>query len=782
MHGNNSICERLNIITLMLLFIISFSLPIAAYGKSEDRQKISAQLEKADNLYLKSRPALDNGDFMDAISSLEDAVQIYRLENEPAKQIDTLTRLASSYQALGQYVRAFDRLQTAWELTRKYNDRIRLAVILGGLGRHYYLLGELSVSKDYFDKGLALANEADSPSIAADILLDVGNLYAAQQNYVEAIDAYTESINQSRKSGKSDVSVRATVNLARVYLEQKKYIESANYLTTAFKETESLKDTHDKAYDLIAIGKLFQRIYQEFETTDQGMVKNAYEAFRTAEKVARGLTNQRALSYSLGSLADFYEMGKRYEDALVLTQGAIMAAQQANAFESLYRWHWQKGRILKISGDMNGAIASYRLAVESLRSIRQDVSAACIRRANLSFRETVGPVYFELADLLLQRSASQKDAELIKKDLIEARNTIEHLKSFELQDYFQDDCVVALKTKEKNLDQIIQQTAVVYFIPLSSRTELLVSLPSGLKQFTVPVGIGDLNKEVIAFRNELQQPASLFLSRAQKLYNWLIRPMEKVLKVEQIDTLIFVPDGMLRTIPMTALHDGDQYVIDKYAVVTTPGLTLMDPQPLTREHPKALVSGITEAVQGFPPLPSVAAELQAIKNIYDGSLLQDKAFTVPGLEGAMKSTSYTTLHIASHGQFDRNPQKTFLLTYNEKLSMDRLEKLIGLSRFRDKPVELLTLSACQTAVGDDRAALGLAGVAIKAGARSAVASLWFVDDEATSQLMVEFYRQLQNPSLSKAKALQKAQQKLLATHNYRHPAYWAPFILVGNWL
>lgn len=141
------------------------------------------------------------------------------------------------------------------------------------------------------------------------------------------------------------------------------------------------------------------------------------------------------------------------------------------------------------------------------------------------------------------------------------------------------------------------------------------------------------------------------------------------------------------------------------------------------------------------------------------------------------------MHIASHGQFDRNPNNTFLLTYDDKLTLDKLQSLLGFSQIRENSVELLTLSACQTAVGDERAALGLAGVAIKAGAKSALASLWFVNDESTSQLIVEFYRNLLNqPQWSRAKALQQAQQKLAATLAYQHPAYWAPFLLIGNWL
>ena len=143
---------------------------------------------------------------------------------------------------------------------------------------------------------------------------------------------------------------------------------------------------------------------------------------------------------------------------------------------------------------------------------------------------------------------------------------------------------------------------------------------------------------------------------------------------------------------------------------------------------------------------------------------------------------YSVVHIASHGQFDSDPHKSFVLTYDGRLNMDRLEQLIKFSRFRENPLELLTLSACRTAAGDERAALGLAGVAVKAGARSALATLWYINDQASTELIAEFYRQLGSASNSKAKALQMAQQKLLSDARYRHPGYWSAFLMIGNWL
>ena len=194
------------------------------------------------------------------------------------------------------------------------------------------------------------------------------------------------------------------------------------------------------------------------------------------------------------------------------------------------------------------------------------------------------------------------------------------------------------------------------------------------------------------------------------------------------------------------------------------------------------MNGLTKSVQGFPPLTHVGEELDAIHQAYGGRVLKDEEFRLTNLQQALSSVPYSIVHIASHGQFAGTVDNTFLLTFDDKLTLDRLERLMALSQYRELPVELLTLSACQTAAGDERAALGLAGIAVKAGARSAVATLWSTNDRASFLLVAAFYQQLQDRRLSKAKALQQAQLTLLADRRYGHPGYWSPFLLIGNWL
>ncbi|MGB0911544.1 MAG: CHAT domain-containing protein, partial [Nitrospirales bacterium] len=289
--------------------------------------------------------------------------------------------------------------------------------------------------------------------------------------------------------------------------------------------------------------------------------------------------------------------------------------------------------------------------------------------------------------------------------------------------------------------------------------------------------------EVRRLREQLQAPLeSGYLPQAQQLYDWLIRPLEVDLKEGGIDTLVFVPDGALRTIPMAVLHDGYKHLVQNFALATTPGLTLTDPSPINREKINLLSLGLTDSVQGFPALPYVQRELDMIQDIYGGKQLLNQDFKVVNMEEELEDNDFSIVHIASHGLVESNVEDTFVLAYDEKITMDRLADLVGLFKFRKTPLELLTLSACETAAGDDKAALGLAGVAVKAGARSALATLWFIDDQVASDLVGEFYRQLQDPSLSKAQALQRAQVKVLETAEYKHPNYWSPFLLINNWL
>ena len=693
------------------------------------------------------------------------------------ERIDALLQQADAYRASGQSHNALAALRAAQPLAESLDDPARRAVVLGELGETLRLTGASEDARRMLESSVALARQANAPRIAATSLNHLGNLAAGQGDDRAARTAYEDSLTLARQVQDGPLIVAVLINNARQAARDGENRRAGTLLTEAARLLPTLPASHDKVYHLLAIGQLRRTLPNA--SASQGT--QSLQDFTAAAAMARTLDDQPGLSYALGYQAWLQQDEGHPAEALMLYRQAAFVAQQADAPKLLYRWQWQIGRLLKTQGDRDGAILAYRQAVANLQSIRQDLIPAWASEA-ASFRASVGDAFLELADLLLQRAAGQPPAAR-EADLRAARDTMEALKTAEVRDYFRDECVTALQSRTVALERPPPRTAVLYPILLPDRLELLLNTADDIQQVTVRVDRDAFTDTVHEFRRTLEKRTSReYLPLAQRLHGWLISPLQGELDARRIETLVIVPDGPLRTVPLAALHDGQGFLISRYAIATTPGLTLTDPHPIPRQKIRPLLNGLTEAVQGFPPLSYVHGELDAIHAAYGGTVLENEDFDLAAVQRELRETPYSIVHIASHGEFAGDVRNTFLLTFDGKLTLDRLERFMALSQYRDEPVELLTLSACQTAAGDDRAALGLAGVAVKAGARSALATLWFINDQASSLLVKEFYRQLQNPDLSKARALQQAQVRLLADQRYQHPGYWSPFLLIGNWL
>ena len=766
------------IFTCLLLFLMA--LLYAAWPLQGHAAEAARQIAAPEEMMQAGMRSFRHGDFTQALIHWDVAASAYQAAGNREGQAQALVHGAEAELSLGRSPNAFDKLQKAQALAQLTGNQSLLVAVESSLGNAYLLTGREADAERVLRSSIDRARKTQSTEAAAQALNNLGNLLAAQGRFGDASRSYREALEAASKAGKKGIATRASTNLARALIDDGRYGEAIALLSVLGEELRALPSSHDKAYGLISVGRLHARLMGSGIEPVSVLSLRAYAALNDALGVAEAIQDPRASSYALGYLGELYEQGARYEDALRFAQRAIVAAQQADAPEILYRWQWQSGRLLKAQGNTEQAILAYQHAVYTLRAVRQDLAA---RGSRTSFREAVGPVFFQLADLLLAQSGTLTDPKRVTQNLVDARSAVEVLKGAELQDYFQDDCVTALRARTTGIDRLASNTAALYPIILQDRLELLLSMPEGMKRFTAPVGAQALISEVRSFRVLLEKRTThQYLPHAQKLYDWLIRPIAVELDKAGIDTLVIVPDGALRTIPLGALHDGKQFLIARYALATTPGLTLTDPQPIKRERAQVMLTGLTDAVQGFAPLPYVAEELQTVHKLYGGTVRENKQFTIPNMEKDLEQTPFSIVHIASHGQFDSDVNKTFLLTYEGKLGMNKLEQILGISKFRTEPVELLTLSACQTAAGDDRAALGLAGIAIKAGARSALATLWTVNDPASAQLVSDFYRELQNPAVSKAKALQEAQLGLLKDARYRHPNYWSAFLLIGNWL
>ena len=726
---------------------------------------------------------LERGFYQDAIGYFRALANQYRVNNDGSGEANALFKLAVAQQAIGMYGPSARSLEVALVRIKSTGNLALEARILSSLAATYLYAGKPEKAKPLLVDAKVKAVLLNDTLLEAMILNDQGNMHAFEKKFVEALQDYDLSVYLADKVKAPLVAARAQTNRALVHYSQQEFAQCEKNVLAAVSRLQQEPPAYEIAFAMAKLGELAEKLLSLSQTPSNELALTSVNGLKTALAVAIQLNNKRLTSQVLGVLAGIYEVAGQTQEALSLNEKAIFNAQQANAQDLLYRWEWQAGKLEKNLGNIDDAIRFYRFAKDSLQPIRHELTQRNLGD-NLSFQETQGGVYLELADLLLQKSSAYSDKKDVTAYLMEARDTVELQKEAELQDYFKDSCSVNMDSHETQIDEAIAaNTAVIYPILLPDRTELLVSYSTGIERYTVAISEAEITQQVRDLRLKLEKRKTRdYLPPAEALYQWLIAPMEEDFAKRGIDTLVFVSDQSLRTIPLSVLYDGKEFLVTKYAIATSPGLKMTDPAPLNRDNLKVLISGLSEPVQGFPALQYVEGELEEIQDLFVSELLINRDFITSSMSSALQDPTYSVAHIASHSVFSGDVAGSYILTYDNRITVDQLGQFSALSRNRDKPIELLTLSSCQTAAGDDRAALGLAGVAIKAGARSALATLWEINDQASALLVIEFYRQLQDKQLSKAQALQRAQVKLMQNVRYRHPGFWSPFLLIGNWL
>lgn len=781
---------------LSLSLIFSAAISIALTNNEESRQ---AQF------------ALNRGRFAEFIKHWENTLSTL----SPNQKIEVSVRLAEAYQSLGFTHQAQKYLEQALPLTQHPKDKIRKSLVLGGLSDVHLFQHDLEKAEHYAKQSVDLARQSSSALAYATALNYQGNVLSVQENYSEALTKYQTGLEQLRQEDDAMLRAKLLGNLVQIELK----VEPAHlrHFDEALSQFRSLPNSHDKIFGLIKLGYFIQS-------------KNTHQAkiiLQEALTLAQQLLDNIGMIYATGYLGEVYEREKKYVEAEKLTQQAISLTQQhdvstgfcataddvstefsvnqsvSSAPELMYHWQWQLGRLKKSQCDLEGALVAYQKAADHLQCIQTMMIQCHDRHPPQSFYETAGKVYFELADLQLQLAHSVIEESLRQSKLQEARETLERLKVTELKNYFREDCLTV--TKYKRIDEVLKNhdhTAVLYPMIFLDRVELILSLHGSLKQFQFfSEEVKEINQIIEDFLEQLKKPNNIGrwhrrdpeeLSNATKLYNVFIKPIEQ--ELDKIDTLVIVPDKLLRTIPFAAFYDFDikdgkgKFLVEKYALAIIPGLSLVEPQTLKKDHLNLLAAGLSTFEQGFEALGDAStAIIQGIeqkKFCQDISLvsLTDEKFNRKELEQTLNRTAYTIVSFDTHASFNKNAQESFLLlARGDRLTLNDLEKLFFPNLFRKEPVELLTLSACETAKGDEQAALGLAGLTVKLGVRSVVGSLWKVDNKGTEQLMETFFRNLcDHSSPSKAQALQEAQKELLK--KWPHPYYWAAFLLMGNWL
>ena len=814
-----------------------------------------------------------------SLCSTDSALAIARHQSDATGEVAAVGTLGNVHRLRGEYERALQYLQTALKLATPMQSQSHQFAALNGLGNTYVSLTKRDDRRRYYAQqsadepmAQALAQTASRYNRKAIESFEASLTIAREQNNTvnELRSLLNLIVPLQRREGRGDKreeaggrrqeaegkrqsieavtkqplgSTPSPLHLLTpspshpLLLTPNKALQRAQTLLT------QLPASREKVYAAIRLSTLTQQVLEQGDwdrdpathclTTDVPL--SAVTLLQQAIAIAQKIGDSQSQAFALGRLGHVYECRQNYEQALTLTQQAQFAA--AN-YDSRYLWEWQTGRILQLQQKTGAAIAAYDLAVKTLQTIRGDLANAS-RDFQFDFRDTVEPVYRELTALYLEQATKRqtliqqknKDLGEVKpefaaaKPIASALETIDRLRVAELQNYLGEDCT--LEANATPVTVVDQKTAVFSSIMLGDRVAVVLTLPAPNHQFRsqvqwLPVNTQTLKTTVNQLRHQLETRSDLaktYEATARQMYDWLIAPFTQDLQAAQIETLVFIQDGILRSLPMAALYDGKQFLVEQYAIASTLSLSLVNPSRIDRHSLRVLGFGLTQpsVVEGptfFPPLSYVKAEIDSIQAaLPDSKGLFDEAFNLDRLQQELTQNGYPIVHLATHGKFGMDARDTFLVTggkrgkeqgarannersirhkafdsqlvsqnYNETLTMNALYQMLRTIR-QGPMLELLTLTACETAVGSDREALGIAGISLQAGARSTVASLWQVDDRATAQLITHFYQSLKQ-GMSRAKALQAAQKSWLQQQpsDRRHPGYWAALILVGSWL
>ena len=798
------------------LFIIFLFLIIPTKVLSQ-----SVNLESAESAYI-------SGNYSQALTIWK---KLTEQELEPEELAQVYSNIGSVYWEVGEPGKAVPAWEKSVSLYRKHlkkNSNIANLFVanLIDLATAYNDLGQPIFSKSLLFEAIEVADKYLLNHLLPFIYFTKGNSYVAEGNYSEAIGSYSmvlQYIQQfpHQSYEKDNLEFLTHDNLSRAYAQQAiltkqqalaseefdqdlteilgKKVEDYKILAlksalTALRLVENQPSSLFKAEALLQLEKLstqnpnshslqqaqdilltlpasWNKVYRLLNLAEL-MPQDSLPILMAAVESAEQINNPRVASFAYGAVGNYYEKLQQYSEAAFWTQKAQQAASSAQAHDSLYKWHWQMGRILTQTQNPGDATSFYQSAIASLQIIRPNLFDS----SKFDFEEDIEPIYRELLQLLLSQDTGEEN-------IIEILQIRDLLQLSELENFFQDDCL----SLNNNLDipETLKATnsVIITSIILENQTYLVWQFPSGKSQITsLKITKTELEKLVKQWRFNLENLANdNYLPISQKLYRLFFNSdSETELATINPSNLVFINDGILRNVPMSALHDGTQFLIEKYPVSVSLGLSLQLKEPDIDKE--ILAFGIASKIEKFPPLPHVKQEFQEIELVASkNKQFLDQDFTIDNFLDQTSYTNFPIIHLATHAWFSGDLENSFLQAFERKISLPEFELALTEHNinFPNNRFDLLVLSACATAIGNDRATLGLSGVALRSGVNNVLGSLWAVNDREIVPLLSEFYRQWIDNNSSKAESLRQAQLNFINRFD-NHPAIWSPMILMIN--
>ena len=785
---------------------------------------------QADLLTHQGQLSLEQGQYTQALEQWQQAQQLYQALNDQEGIMGSQINQSLVLKRLGFYPRACKTLTQALQLNPHlcqtaitsspdlFNLQSSLTptgvIALHNLGNVLRQLGQFDSAAAALGQALRRAQQLNLTEPISSIRLSLANTHhtryrqalnrallsddplgkdLATHTAQSAAQSALTHYQQLATSPNQSTQVKAQLNWLQLYLSLERSPEPvlsqlqaqhrsqfSNILKSLLKVDWDQLRSMDALAARLSFSELLLTIKQHSLSFPGDPLQVALEQTQTALQQAQALQNLRMKSQAYGLLGQLYLQASQVEEAQTLFARALTTAQSGQAWDLAYQWQARLAQMYQRQGNRPQALQAYATTIDLLDQVRGTLLSA---NADLqfSFQADIEPIYHQYLQLLLESSTP---------DLGQVIQVFERLQLAELENYLQCGKLNVISLSQVPSDE---NTALIYILNLGDRYEVILRSPQGTLHHHTP-NTQLVQEHLHNLRIALHSPRFAFTQvqwiqgSAQALYQQLLHPLKS--HIPPTGNLHFVLDSTLQTLPMAILQDGDRYLIETYSLSTSLG-KMRVPKAMPPSGLKTLIAGLSQASpsftdpivpSGLAPLPQVNEEVAAIKEYSAGHFtLLNETFTTRSFQAEVQDTQFPVLHIATHGQFSSDPLRTFLLAWNQPINVRELDRILRTKLNREPILELLVLSACQTAKGDPRSSLGIAGIANQAGARSTLASLWLVEDESTTVLMDQFYQGLK-AGQSKAEAIRQAQLNLMQNPQYQHPFYWAPFILVGSWL
>ncbi|MBD1892553.1 tetratricopeptide repeat protein [Coleofasciculus sp. FACHB-SPT9] len=749
------------------------------------------------------------GQYPKALEFYQQALAISKDIGDKAGEGTTLSNIGQVYKNLGQYPKALEFYQQALAISKDIGDKAGEGTTLNNIGSVYDSLGQYPKALEFYQEALAISKDIGDKAGEGRTLNNIGAFYHYLGQYPKALELYQQALAIRSRIGDKGGEGTTLNNIGAVYKYLGQYPKALEFYQQALAIVKEIGDKPGEGVTLNNIGFLLEE--QKQPQLAIAFLKQSVNVTEAIRKDLRSLPKEQQQSYTETVAATY----RRLAD-LLLKENRVLEAQRVL---DLLKVQELDDYLRTVQGNENTKPGVEYLPLEERLLGEYNTELASVVQIGKELQKLQK---IPASDRTPQQEQRRRQIETAQRE--STRKFLDFIGSPQIvtlvgqlnqttgSENLSPQMLVGL---QDNLKKLAQDAVLLYPLILEDRLELVLITPYAppIHQ-TVPVKREELNRTIVDFRSALKNPNANAKEPAQKLYNWLIQPIEAALKEANAQTIIYAPDGQLRYIPLAALYDGNQWLVQKYRVNNITALSLIewDKKP---QAPKILAGAFSQGNYSFQ-VGDRNFNFGGLR--FAGKEVENLAAMLPNTTGLLnrdfsekeilaRISDYSILHFATHAAFvTGKPEDSFILFGNG----DR-------ANFRDvetwplKNTDLVVLSACETGVGgqlgDGKEILGFGYLMQKAGARAAIASLWTVDDGGTQALMNAFYTALENGNTPKAESLRQAQIALITgdytalgqergifvverirdipgnvSDRLSHPYYWAPFILIGNGL